>query len=130
MAETKATNLLNNIDAELKEGKHAINSYFAIMKLKLPTQLKNLTIGQLKQIGGSIDPDIMLPKETGGQIRLNAEVSRKRTLLFDKLNEIKDEMVKSVIAYYHNNLKPALSKEFLKKNLCDLSDEEKKNCFG
>lgn len=112
------------IKSQFDEKKQETSLLFAALKLKLPNYLKTLTIGQLREAGGTVDPNIYLPKEAVDYLRAHSAKQSKNEYLLEKIEDLRAQHKSQVITYY-NNVKRQLPEEILKKSLGELDEEER-----
>lgn len=123
MDQEEAKVALDRLRVQIGEQKHEICLLFAELKLKLPTYLKTLTIAQLREAGGIVDPNIFLPKETGKSLRAHTEVKGKQEEILEKVKNLQETRKIQIITFY-NELKRQIPCEILQKRLEDLDSEE------
>lgn len=91
--------------------------YYAAVKLKLPSYLKNLTLNELIKAGATVDPDISITSKT-------EDFLRKRSHLIEKMVEIHEKHRSRIIAYYANARKH-IPADLLRKMMHELTDDER-----
>lgn len=119
----KTNDILRHTRAQIEDHKRAIQIYYAELKIKLPTWLKTLTIGELEAAGGTIDSDIFIPREAVDRIRNNADLYKKKVLVLEKLEEIV-QLERARIIEFYKNIKKQIPIELLNKKLIDVTDDE------
>lgn len=123
MDQSELRKVLRRVETELEEQKRGVYLHYAEIKLKIPSDVKTLTIDQMREAGAVISPDLTLPRKAANYVKKHAESTRKKESLLDKLNEIHEQHKSQIVSYY-KQAKRELPKELLKKNLCDLDDAD------
>lgn len=115
--------VLRHFRAQLEDQKREIELYYANLKLKLPTYVKALTIKQLRDAGGIVDPNVHIPSEAQDELRPRVDVARKKIELMDRLRLIREQHKNQIVSYY-KDVKQRLPDELRHKKLGDLDDKE------
>lgn len=116
--------LLRHIRGLIDNRKREIQSYYAELKLKLPSNLKNLKIKDLQEAGATIDPmTIILSRISLEKIKADGEVVRKREKLIEKLQEIREDYKRQTRIYF-TNMKSQIDPDLLKKTMKELDDSD------
>lgn len=121
--DAKENCLLDYIRSQIDAQKNEINLFYSNLKLTLPSFIKTLTLGELREANVIIDSNISVPREVELKFRARANVSTKRQHVQDKLIKIQNHHRGQIITYF-KELKLQLSKEMLQKRLGELSDED------
>lgn len=108
--------------AQVGHKRDEINIYYAEIKIKLPTYLKTLTLKELRSAGGVFYPNIYLPKNAEDNLKSNADSSRKKVNLEDKLASLFEQRKNHIILHYRR-IKQELPEEVLQTRLGDLEDK-------
>lgn len=108
--------ILDQICAVIQEHKREISIHYSEIKLRLPTYLKSVTIGQIREAGGTVNPDITIPRSV-------KEHLQKSTCINEKFNEVRD-CFKEQVREYYNNVKKQLPDELLQKKMSELTQDE------
>lgn len=114
--------LISHIKAQVCDKKVEISVYYSELKIKLPTYLKTLKISELRAIGGTINPDIQLPKNAEDNLKVEADSSRRKLNLDEKLASLFEQRRNDIISHYRD-IKKELSSELLQARLGDLEDK-------
>lgn len=115
--------VLRRIKAQFDQHKRDIYMYYAELKLKLPTYLKALTLKEFEEAGGTIDPDLTVPRKAAIYLKEHADSTRKKENLLERFNEIHEQHRNQVTTYYRN-IKQKLPPEFLSKKMGELEDTD------
>lgn len=110
---------LRHIRAELDKKKREIFQYYTTTKLKLPPALRNATIGQLREEGAIVDPDIFIPDRYKAKI---AGSIRQQIDLKNKLTELREEHIRNILNYYRD-VKKNLPPEIRNTRLSELGQD-------
>lgn len=123
MMDAKRDVLLDCIRGQVDAQKNEIKLFYSNLKLTLPSFIKTLTLGELREADITIDSNISVPREVELKFRARANVSTKRQNVQDKLIKIQSNHRGQIIAYF-KELKQRLPEEILKSRLCELSNED------
>lgn len=123
MDQNEADKMICRVKGHLNDQKSNVHMYYATLKLKLPTHVKALTLYKLEQAGVIITPNFTLPREAKNFVQHNADSTRKRANLFEKMNDIYNRK-KNLMLSYFSDAKRQLPQELLNKKIGDLDDTE------
>lgn len=121
--EKSKTELLRHIELEVNQRKVDVDACYAELKMKLPTYIRTLTIGDLRQAGAIVDCNIYFPGDTLKRLNSTNDIAKKRLDVLRKIDEIREQH-KTQIKNYYESLREKQTKEFLKKKMAQLDTDD------
>lgn len=111
------------------EKRREILTYYAGIKLQIPAHTKTLTIGELKEAGGSFEGIISISDDAICELKKKAKSRQNSELVLNKVKEAL-ELEKTHVKEYYQKLKQRIPMKLLNKTLAELTEEEKRQLGG